>query len=57
MITRHMQMLEELRAIGWAVVAICPQDLGPVSREQAEEWMYDCINECIQIKTEEQDND
>ena len=53
MITKHLQAIEELRAMGYAVTIIAPDDLGVTSREQAEEWMEDVINTCLEITEEE----
>ena len=38
MITKQLQAIEELRGMGYAVAVVCPDDLGPVSKDEAEEF-------------------
>ena len=54
MITKHLQAIEELRAMGYAVAIICPDDLGAVAKEDAEEWMLEVIDTCREINEEEE---
>ena len=54
MITKHLQAVEDLRAMGYAVALVCPDDLGPISKDEAEAWMYDAVNVCIQIREEDE---
>ena len=51
--------IDAMRKDGYAVCVISPEELGSVSKEQAEEWMIDCINTCREIteEDEEYDND
>ena len=56
MITKQLQAIEELRGMGYAVAVVCPDDLGPVSKDEAEEWMYDAVNVCRQIREEDERN-
>ena len=57
MITRHLQMIEELREMGYAVAVICPEDLGVVDKEDAERWMYEVVDDCIEITMEDERNE
>lgn len=52
-VSAMMEAVEMLRELGFAVTVISPDDLGVVSREQAETWMEDVKETCF----EENDND
>ena len=53
MITKHLQAIEELRAMGYAVAIIAPDDLGAVDKEDAERWMYEVLDDCQELNEEE----
>ena len=50
---KHKQVIEELRAMGYAVAILSPQQLGMVAKEDAEEWMLEAIDTCREINEEE----
>jgi hypothetical protein len=44
-----IKAIEEMRAEGYAVGVVTPDELGVITREDAEEWMVDCAYDCITI--------
>jgi hypothetical protein len=48
--------IDEMRRDGYAVVIMSPDELGPISPQDAEDWMIDCINQNIEIVENDNDN-
>lgn len=46
--------IEEMRKSGYAVVVFSPEELGRLtSAKEAEEWMIECVNECLEIRRQD----
>ena len=47
--------IEEMRKAGYAVAVFSPEELRSVRPGEAEDWMIDCVNECLRIVSRERD--
>ena len=46
--------IEEMRRAGYAVAVFSPEEIMRVTPGEVENWMIDCVNQCLEIREREE---